>query len=181
MSRNNPTADSAERDERIRAVVADVIRRRAAGENLDESGICAKHAELMPELAKRLQALRDVDQAERIAAEPLPETGSLDGPAQGIATETGGPLFGTRPSAPTPARIGNYSIKRTIASGGMGTVYEALQEKPRRTVAVKLMRAGIASRSALRRFEFESQLLARLQHPGIAQVYHAETESGRLP
>ena len=74
-----------------------------------------------------------------------------------------------------PKRIGQYRIKRAIASGGMGTVYEALQEKPRRTVALKLMRAGIASRSALRRFEYESQLLARLRHPGIAQVYDAGT------
>ena len=79
------------------------------------------------------------------------------------------------PSAPLPKRIGQYRIKRAIASGGMGTVYEAIQEKPRRTVALKLMRAGITSRSALRRFEFESQLLARLRHPGIAQVYDAGT------
>ena len=34
-----------------------------------------------------------------------------------------------------PKRIGQYRIKRAMASGGMGTVYEALQEKPRRTVA----------------------------------------------
>jgi|CXWL01.1.fsa_nt_gi tetratricopeptide (TPR) repeat protein/tRNA A-37 threonylcarbamoyl transferase component Bud32 len=74
-----------------------------------------------------------------------------------------------------PKRIGQYSIKRAIAFGGMGTVYEAVQEKPRRTVALKLMRAGIASRSALRRFEYEAQLLARLRHPGIAQVYEAGT------
>jgi len=81
-----------------------------------------------------------------------------------------------RVTAPAiPKRIGQYHIKRAIASGGMGTVYEAVQEKPRRTVAVKLMRAGIASRSALRRFEYESQLLARLRHPGIAQVYDAGT------
>ncbi len=71
-------------------------------------------------------------------------------------------------AAPIPKRIGQYSIKRAIASGGMGTVYEALQEKPRRTVAVKVMRQGIASRSALRRFDYEAQLLARLRHPGIA-------------
>lgn len=74
-----------------------------------------------------------------------------------------------------PQRIGQYHIKRAIASGGMGTVYEAIQEKPRRTVAVKVMRQGIASRSALRRFDYEAQLLARLRHPGIAQVYDAGT------
>ena len=76
---------------------------------------------------------------------------------------------------PTHKQIGPYHIKRILATGGMGTVYEAVQEHPRRTVAVKLMRAGIASRSALRRFEYESQILARLRHPGIAQIYEAGT------
>lgn len=83
-----------------------------------------------------------------------------------------------------PKRIGQYHIKRIIASGGMGTVYEAVQEKPRRTVALKLMKRGIVSRSALRRFEYESQVLARLRHPGIAQVFDAGThqdKSGEFP
>ena len=78
-------------------------------------------------------------------------------------------------AAGIPKRMGQHRIKRAIASGGMGAVYEALQERPRRTVAIKLMRAGIASRSALRRFEYESQLLARLRRPGIAQVYETGT------
>ena len=79
-----------------------------------------------------------------------------------------------------PKEIGRYHVKRVIASGGMGTVYEALQEHPRRTVAVKVMKQGIASRSAMRRFEYESQILARLRHPGIAQVYEAGTrDDGR--
>ncbi len=70
-----------------------------------------------------------------------------------------------------PTRIGRYRVLRTIAAGGMGTVYEAEQDHPQRTVALKLMKRGVTSRSALRRFEHESQLLARLHHPGIAQVY----------
>ena len=36
--------------------------------------------------------------------------------------------------------IGGYVVHRVLASGGMGTVYEATQDKPRRTVAVKVMR-----------------------------------------
>jgi serine/threonine protein kinase len=40
--------------------------------------------------------------------------------------------------------IGHYKIRRAIASGGMGTVYEAMQESPRRTVALKVMKRGIA-------------------------------------
>ncbi len=84
----------------------------------------------------------------------------------------------------TPQSIGSYRIKRVLASGGMGTVYEARQEQPRRTVAVKVMKHGVASRSALRRFEYESQLLARLRHPGVAQIYEAGTHddgSGAVP
>ena len=72
-------------------------------------------------------------------------------------------------------KIGPCTLRRMIGRGGMGAVYEAIQENPRRTVAVKLMRRGITSKTALRRFEFESQILARLRHPGIAQVYEAGT------
>ncbi len=74
-----------------------------------------------------------------------------------------------------PKSIGPYTIKRVIASGGMGIVYEARQEKPSRSVALKVMQISITSKSALRRFEYESQLLARLSHPGIAQVFGAGT------
>lgn len=81
-------------------------------------------------------------------------------------------------------KVGGFKIKSLIATGGMGSVYVAVQEQPRRKVALKLMKAGIASRSALRRFEFESQILARLHHPHIAQVYEAGTHddgSGGVP
>lgn len=78
-------------------------------------------------------------------------------------------------------RIGRYRIQRVIASGGMGTVYEAAQEQPRRTVALKVIRAGAASPMMLRRFEYEAQVLGSLQHPGIAQVYEAGTHPGEGP
>jgi len=90
---------------------------------------------------------------------------------------------GRRPPG-APAKIGPYSIRRVIASGGMGTIYQAMQENPRRPVAIKVMKHGIASPEALRRFEYEAQLLARLRHPGIAQIYEAGTHdegSGSIP
>jgi len=74
-----------------------------------------------------------------------------------------------------PKRIGHYTIQSVIASGGMGTVFKAIQESPRRTVAVKVMKAGVNTAAELRRFEFEAQLLGRLRHPGIAQIYEAGT------
>ena len=108
-----------------------------------------------------------------------PNGGRSEPPAD-RPTETVAPNATSR----TPKTIGQFHVKRVIASGGMGTVYEAVQEHPRRTVAVKVMKHGIASPSALRRFEYESQILARLRHPCIAQVYHAGTHddgTGAVP
>jgi tetratricopeptide (TPR) repeat protein len=70
-------------------------------------------------------------------------------------------------------RFGQYTIRRLIAVGGMGSVFEALQDNPEQEVALKLMRPGIASPRALQRFEFESQVLARLRHPGICTIHDA--------
>ena len=57
----------------------------------------------------------------------------------------------------------------------MGTVYLAEQQHPRRTVALKVIKAGLGGDQVLRRFEREADLLARLQHPAIAQVFDAGT------
>lgn len=71
---------------------------------------------------------------------------------------------------PIPERIGPHRIVRIVGVGGMGIVYEAVQDRPERTVAVKALKPGVVSRKALRRFEREANLLARLQHPNIATV-----------
>ncbi len=76
-------------------------------------------------------------------------------------------------SAGHPRQIGQYVLKRVIASGGMGTVFEALQENPRRPVAVKIVKGTLGDENAVARLEYEAQLLARLRHPGIAQIYEA--------
>ncbi len=67
-------------------------------------------------------------------------------------------------------RIGRYQVIRLLGEGGMGMVYLAEQEKPKRLVALKVVRPGIATTKMIRRFEMESQVLGRLQHPGIAQI-----------
>ncbi len=80
--------------------------------------------------------------------------------------------------APDPligVEIGRCRVVACIAAGGMGVVYEAVQQQPRRTVAVKMMNARLISPLAFRRFEHESQILAHLRHPNIAHVYDAGT------
>ena len=81
-------------------------------------------------------------------------------------------------------RVGRYRIQGTIARGGMGTVYRAEQDRPRRSVALKVIPPGNLSDPVRRRFELETEFLGRLQHPGIAQVFEAgtaETDLGPCP
>ncbi|MEC9373294.1 MAG: serine/threonine-protein kinase, partial [Planctomycetota bacterium] len=71
------------------------------------------------------------------------------------------------------AAISGYEIVRVIGDGGMATVYEAVQDRPKRVVALKVLKRGLVRSSAVRRFEFETETLARLRHRGIAQIYEA--------
>lgn len=82
---------------------------------------------------------------------------------------------GNRERCPMPEKIGQFHIRRQIGVGGMGAVYEALQENPRRRVAIKVLKGCMSSDAARKRFEYESQVLARLKHPGIAEIYEAGT------
>ena len=82
---------------------------------------------------------------------------------------------GDEEGRPAPARIGTYRIVRTLGRGGMGTVYEAIQDQPRRAVALKLLHASSVSPRIARRFVREAEFLARLNHPNIARVYEAGT------
>jgi len=86
------------------------------------------------------------------------------------------PIQTTDPSSePLPDRIGRFRVVDCLGRGGMGIVYRAEQDLPRRQVALKMMHAGLVSEELRRRFEFETSVLARLQHPGIAQIYEAGT------
>lgn len=82
------------------------------------------------------------------------------------------------PSEPKllPTSIGPYLVHRRLGEGGMGIVYEAEQQSPRRLVAIKVVRGGAnIDDYRLRLFQREAQTLARLKHPSIAAVY----EGGR--
>ncbi len=79
---------------------------------------------------------------------------------------------------PHPTTIGRYRILGVLGEGGMGTVYEAETTNPQRRVALKVIRRDFVSADLARRFARESEVLGRLQHPGIAQVFEAGTADG---
>lgn len=72
-----------------------------------------------------------------------------------------------------PRLSGHYRIIRVLGEGGMGVVYLAEQSMPRRAVALKALRSGLASVQLLQRLVREAEILGRLHHPGIAQIYEA--------
>jgi len=85
--------------------------------------------------------------------------------------DRGPDLLLTGKSPKVGGRIDAFALCSVLGSGGMGTVYEAEQDEPRRRVALKVLSLGLASEQAVRRFRWEAETLARLRHPNIAQVH----------
>jgi eukaryotic-like serine/threonine-protein kinase len=92
---------------------------------------------------------------------------------EAISTSTANPRLEDYPEI-----IGDYRIIRKLGAGGMGIVYEAEQQHPKRLIALKVIKGGrFVDDQNVKLFEREAQALARLKHPGIAAIY----ESGRTP
>lgn len=79
--------------------------------------------------------------------------------------------------AALPRRIGRYRLLGVLGEGGMGVVYEAEQDEPRRRVAIKVIRPGLGTPDLMRRLRREARVLGQLNHPGIARIYEAATAS----
>lgn len=85
---------------------------------------------------------------------------------------------------PSPAmpEIEGFRVVRTLASGGMGTVYLARQEAPvRRSVAIKVIRDDLTAGQVRQRFELERRALALMEHDSIARIYHTGTTADGRP
>jgi serine/threonine protein kinase/formylglycine-generating enzyme required for sulfatase activity/dienelactone hydrolase len=77
------------------------------------------------------------------------------------------------------ARLGPYEILGALGAGGMGEVYRARDSRLDRTVAIKVLPAGLLTdEPARRRFRKEALALARLSHPNIAAVYDVGDQEG---
>jgi serine/threonine protein kinase len=100
-------------------------------------------------------------------------------PVHAAAGEWLADLHGLTPGA----TLGPYRLLEPIASGGMGAVYlaERTDEAYRQRVAIKFLRPGLGGPKMLERFRTERQVLADLQHPGIAHLVDGGTAPGGLP
>ena len=78
-------------------------------------------------------------------------------------------------SLPAGARLGPYEVTVQIGAGGMGEVYSAIDTNLKRSVALKVLPASVATDSGrLTRFQREAEVLASLNHPNIAAIYGLE-------
>ena len=163
-------------------------RRDAEGSGRTEAEFLAQAAEAFERLrvldpARRSEPLAALDPVLRREVEELlaaSETAVEDALSERRirARANGVPWGVARESIPEeapPERIGGFRVLRRLGAGGMGVVYEAEQETPHRRVAVKLVRPGLAFGERLRRFRQEAEILGRLQHPGIAQIFEFGT------
>ncbi len=103
---------------------------------------------------------------------PNPDLMETLAPEGGAASGSVSMWTDNRPEG-APRSIGGYRVLGLLGQGGMGHVYLAEQDSPRRTVALKVIRPGPAGDQLLKRFHHEVSVLGMLRHPGIAQIYDA--------
>jgi non-specific serine/threonine protein kinase/serine/threonine-protein kinase len=146
---------NAERYRRARDLFVRAIELDAAARESFVASACGADADLRAELVSLLAA-HDLDHGfDSVAQDPA-----------ATARESASP-------PPLPERIGRYRILGLLGEGGMGVAYLAEQDNPRRRVALKVLHAGVVAPGRIQRFEREAQILGRLHHPGIAQVFDA--------
>ncbi len=151
--------DNHQPDERVAALINEYFDRKQSGEALTPESFAAEHAELVDELQPYLAGLSLLDKVRQTTGVDTDD--ASDTAALWLSTE-------------------GYELIEEIGRGGMGVVHKALQVSTKRVVALKVMLGGpFASPSALRRFDREVELAARLQHPSIVRVLESGDVGGQ--
>lgn len=197
LDKTAPTVDSGENPgvsargsvahERLEALFAEALGLNPEGRAALLGRLRQGRGDGDRQLADELEALLAADAvADTALQSERPSQRSSERPSERKSQPERGPAT-DRDSADTvnlgPAAaalaldIPGYRVLRVLGEGGMGTVYAAEQESPRRKVAIKVLHAR--SPSALIRFRAEADIMARLDHPGIARVLEAGQAAGQ--
>ncbi len=155
-------------DERTRRTYA-LFERALEVDPAERAAFLSRSCPDDPELRARVEALLAADEGADAYFADLARRAGLPGVDAGTSA--------------AGERIGPYRIVDEIGRGGMGIVYlaERADGQFEQSVALKLIRRGMDGETARRRFLRERQILARLQHPGIARIYDGGVTDDGLP
>jgi serine/threonine protein kinase/Flp pilus assembly protein TadD len=156
-------SDTSLKPDPVGMLAEEFVERLRRGERPSITEYCRAHEELAPRIRELFPSLVMIEQLGPGSDE------SLD--ALLYAPD------GRRHSA--PVRVGDYRILREIGRGGMGVVYEAVQESLSRHVALKVLpRHAAADEKSLERFRGEARTIARLHHTNIVPVFEVGLDQG---
>ncbi len=139
---------------------------RDRGRSVTAEELCADCPDQLEELKSQIEALVSMQQF----------LGTSAGDVPGAPTPVPVPAEDRDLSLPT---VAGYEILGVLGRGGMGVVYQARHLALGRIVALKMVLAGVhADAEELRRFRREAEAVARLQHPGIVQIFEVGQHAG---
>lgn len=143
----------ADPEELLAELTEEYLERLRGGEGMSVETFAAQHPECAEELRELLPPLVRMEDLGRSAQ-----------PRVHVSTHF-------------PDSLGDYHLEERIGSGGMGTVFRAIQQSLRREVAVKILSPSWnADKRQSEAFENESRLIAGLRHTNIVEVYGAGQE-----
>jgi serine/threonine protein kinase/WD40 repeat protein/tetratricopeptide (TPR) repeat protein len=155
------TAPSSGR-ETVEKLAEEFVERYRRGERPPLGEYTARYPELADEIRELFPALVEMEQL-----------ASVEGPPTGPHVPTG------TDTSPPPQQLGDYRILCEIGGGGMGIVYEAVQESLGRHVALKMLRPELAQTArSVERFRREARAAAGLHHTNIVPVFGVGEQDG---
>jgi serine/threonine protein kinase/tetratricopeptide (TPR) repeat protein len=163
MSAGASATPSSEDRDPIELLADSFIARFRSGERPSIDEYASKYPELADEIRAILPALVELELNQSPG-------GTATGNVQGSAPDHAGAA---------PRVLGDYLILREIGRGGMGVVYEAVQQSLGRHVALKVLpNQSLAGSSHLERFQLEARAAARLHHTNIVPVFGVGSQDG---
>jgi serine/threonine protein kinase len=149
-------------DDALEAVVESFLARFRSGERPSFEEYAARYPELAHQVRDVLHALAMVEQDLSLGGQT------------GATSDNGASTAGVM-----PRHLGDYLILREIGRGGMGVVYEAVQQSLGRHVALKVLPwSSVGSVAHVERFRLEARAAARLHHTNIVPVFGVGEQEG---